>query len=109
MSAMLTAEMAANANLTFSSSEQFRAYIAKMTPSSKEEQLDAAVTAYREKVVTPQSTTSQPEREQNPPQSISDPDPLTEKEAIEIVKKWVSEDAEYELPERRSFEEMVEN
>jgi hypothetical protein len=34
--------------------------------------------------------------------------PLTRKEAIEIVQRWAAEDVEVELPERRSFEEMVE-
>jgi hypothetical protein len=33
---------------------------------------------------------------------------LTEKETIEIVKRWVVEDDEVELSERRTFEEMVE-
>src|SRR5260221_10369918 len=37
-----------------------------------------------------------------------EPGPLTEKETIEIVKQWVAEDAEFELSERRTFEEMVE-
>jgi hypothetical protein len=36
-------------------------------------------------------------------------DPLTEKESIELVKRWVAEDAEVELPERRTFEEMAED
>jgi len=38
----------------------------------------------------------------------AEPSPLSEKETIEIVKQWVAEDAEFELSERRTFEEMVE-
>src|SRR6266566_3519607 len=37
-----------------------------------------------------------------------EPGPLTKTEAIKIVQSWVAQDAEYELPERRSFEEMIE-
>src|SRR6267154_3305062 len=37
-----------------------------------------------------------------------EPGPLTEKEAIRLVQSWVIDDAEYELPKRRSFEEMIE-
>ena len=37
-----------------------------------------------------------------------EPGPLTEEEAIQIVQKWAAEDVEVELPERRSFDEMVE-
>jgi hypothetical protein len=36
-----------------------------------------------------------------------EPGPLTDKEAISIVQSWVIQDAEVELPERRTFEEMV--
>ena len=36
-----------------------------------------------------------------------DPEPLTEKEAISVVQSWVEQDAEVELSERRTFEEMV--
>jgi len=37
-----------------------------------------------------------------------EPGPLTKKEAIKIIQSWVAQDGEYELPERRSFEEMIE-
>jgi hypothetical protein len=37
-----------------------------------------------------------------------EPGPLTEKEAIEIVRTRVAKEAEYDLSERTSFEEMVE-
>src|SRR5258708_18297372 len=43
--------------------------------------------------------TTQPEME---------PGPLTEKLAMQVVQRLVGEDAEYELPERRTFEEIVE-
>jgi hypothetical protein len=35
------------------------------------------------------------------------PTNLTEKETIEIVKNWVSQDSEVKISERRTFEEMV--
>ncbi len=37
-----------------------------------------------------------------------EPGPLTENEAIHVVQSWIAQDAEYELPERRTFEEMTE-
>jgi len=37
-----------------------------------------------------------------------EPGPLTRHEAAKIVQTWVTQDAEYELPERRTFEEMTE-
>jgi hypothetical protein len=49
----------------------------------------------------------QPGNIQTAPGNV-EPGPLTEKEAIKIVQSWVAEDAEVELPERRSFEEMVD-
>jgi AAA domain len=38
----------------------------------------------------------------------TEPGPLTREMAVDLVQKWVAEDAEYELSERRTFGEMVE-
>src|SRR6266849_11058458 len=38
---------------------------------------------------------------------VPESDALTEEEAISIVQSWVTQDAEVELSERRTFEEMV--
>jgi hypothetical protein len=42
-----------------------------------------------------------------PKATVADQEPLTEQETIKIVQSWVTQDAEVELPERRTFEEMV--
>src|SRR6267142_1614219 len=47
-------------------------------------------------------------KQETPVASLEIDGPLTEKEVIKIIQSWVTQDAEYELPERRSFEEMIE-
>ena len=41
-------------------------------------------------------------------QNLGEDDPLTENEAIQVVQRWVAEDEEVELSERRTHEEMTE-
>jgi hypothetical protein len=54
-------------------------------------------------VAEPKTATEEPEKP-----TTEGPGPLTEEEAIEVVKHWVAQDVEVELPERRTFEEMVD-
>src|SRR5467141_1987737 len=117
--AMFTAETAAQAGLQFASLEDFRAYTAKMSRTSSPEELDAAVAAYGERVIPQQPKTPSPdaasiavtklpvsENGPTPNAQATEPGPLTEKEAIEIVQRWAKEDIAYDEP--RTFGEMVE-
>src|SRR6266478_5124849 len=87
-----------------------------MTPATSTEQQLTWLAEQQKKFGTPQiqqdSATAQEHtvtQTAEPKQSVEPQvPPLTEKEAVEIVQRWVAEDAEYELPERRSFEEMIE-
>lgn len=39
----------------------------------------------------------------------AEPGPFTEREAIQVVQSWVTQDADYEFSERRTVEEMIED
>jgi hypothetical protein len=59
--------------------------------------------AWKQQIATPTAAV-EPEQETAITETSN---PLTEKEAIKIVQLWVRQDAEVELPERRTFEEMM--
>jgi hypothetical protein len=80
------------------STEQELTWLAEQQEKFRTPQLQQDTTAQEPMVTQTAVAVAEPE----------EPGPLTEKEVIKIIQSWVTQDAEYELPERRSFEEMIE-
>jgi hypothetical protein len=88
-------------NVDINNAESIAAALAQM-----KQKAEPSVTAVTEPTVT-QAAIAVMEPENIQATFDVEPGPLTEKEAISVVQSWVTQDAEVELSERRSFEEMV--
>jgi hypothetical protein len=73
------------------------------TPEGLQAAQEFAAQMAQKTAVAPVMTESKPEQKTD----IAPKDVLTEKEAISVVQSWVTQDADVELSERRTFEEMV--
>ncbi len=88
-----------SAAIDFSTPESVAAVLAQMTSKPEQPNVAEATVAVMEPDKAPD----------NEPAAVEEPGPLTEKETISVVQSWVDQDAEVELSERRTSEEMIES